>query len=131
MNNEFIIVNNNLISEVMKTNPVVDKSFSFATSIVMVYKLLKESLNEYVLSKQILRCGTSIGANIEEAEGGLSKKDFSVKMGIAYREARETRNWLRLLRESGDLSNNMFISLMRDIEELLKILFSIIRNSKN
>ena len=115
----------------MKTNPVVDKSFSFATSIVMVYKLLKESLNEYVLSKQILRCGTSIGANIEEAEGGLSKKDFSVKMGIAYREARETRNWLRLLRESGDLSNNMFISLMRDIEELLKILFSIIRNSKN
>ena len=81
-------------------NVLQNKSFSFAKRIIELYKLLSETKKEYVLSKQILKSGTSIGANITEANGAISKQDFSAKMSIAYKESLETKYWLRLLHET-------------------------------
>lgn len=84
----------------MKADNVVQaKSYAFAVRIVRLYQYLTGERREYVLSRQVLRCGTSIGANIEEAIGGQSRADFIAKLAIAYKEARETSYWLRLLRE--------------------------------
>jgi four helix bundle protein len=115
----------------MKENVVVNKSFKFSVSIIRVYQFLVNEKNEYVLSKQILRSGTSIGVNIEEAVGGVSDKDFIAKMSIVYKEARETKYWLKLLHETNYLSDKLFNTLLEDCEELLKILYSIINTSKN
>jgi four helix bundle protein len=115
----------------MKENVVVNKSFKFSVSIIRVYQFLANEKKEYVLSKQILRSGTSIGANIEEAVGGVSDKDFIAKMSIAYKEARETKYWLKLLHETNYLSDKQFNTLLEDCEELLKILYTIINTSKN
>ena len=115
----------------MKENIVQEKSFAFAVRIVKLYKYLVEEKKEYTLSKQILRSGTSVGANIEEALGGYSKKDFRAKMSISYKEIRETKYWLRLFKETSFISEEMFQSLYLDAEELAKILFKIIQNSKN
>lgn len=101
------------------------KSYTFAIRIVNAYKYLIQEQNEYVLSKQLLRSGTSIGANIEEAIGGQSKKDFVAKLGIAYKEARETDYWLRILRNIGYLTAEQSQSLLQDSDELLKIIGSI------
>jgi four helix bundle protein len=81
-----------------KENPVREKSYVFALRIIKLYKYLIEEKKEYVLSRQVLKSGTSIGANVEEAIGGQSKKDFLAKISIAYKEARETHYWLRILR---------------------------------
>jgi len=113
-----------------KNNPVLEKSFDFAVRIVKLYKYLIEEKKEYTLSKQILRSGTSVGANIEEAVGGYSKKDFRAKMSISYKEIRETKYWLRLFKETGYISFDQFESLHSDAEELAKMLFRIIQNSK-
>jgi four helix bundle protein len=103
------------------------KSFAFALQIIQLYKQLLEQ-HEYVLSKQLLRSGTSIGANVEEASAGQSRKDFLAKMGIASKEARETRYWLRLLRESGlvdiDVTNELHI-----VNEIIRILTSIVKTT--
>jgi four helix bundle protein len=116
----------------MKTDNIIQiKSYAFAIRIVNAYKYLIEEHKEYVLSKQLLRCGTSIGANIEEAIGGQSQKDFFAKLTIAYKEARETKYWLNLLRDTGYLSNEQSISLLIDIEELLKIIGSIQKTLRN
>lgn len=110
----------------MKTDNVIQtKSYAFSVRIIRLYQFLVNDRKEYVLSKQILRCGTSIGANIEEAIGGQSKKDFNAKLSIAYKEARETHYWIRLLADTGYLDENMRISLLNDVEELLRILGSI------
>ena len=114
----------------MKDNIVVSKSFAFSVSIVRMYQSLIAEKKEFILSKQLLRSGTSIGANIEEAVGGISKKEFTVKMGIAYKEARETNYWLRLLHATDYLTNEQFITLQENCEEILKILFSIINTSR-
>lgn len=114
----------------MKENIIITKSFNFAIRMVKLYQFLASEKKEFILSKQILRCGTSIGANIEEAEGGFSKKDFAAKMGIAYKEARETKYWLRLLKETEYIIADDFDSLLKDCEELLKILDHIIKTSK-
>lgn len=106
-------------------NIVQTKSYAFAIRIVNAYKYLIQEQNEYVLSKQLLRSGTSIGANIEEAIGGQSKKDFVAKLGIAYKEARETDYWLRILRNIGYLTAEQSQSLLQDSDELLKIIGSI------
>lgn len=90
-----------------------------------LYRYLCEEKKEYVLSKQILRSGTSIGANVEEAVGGHSEKDFGAKIGIAYKEALETHYWLRLLRDSGYLDAKQAKSIMSNCEELSKILGAI------
>ena len=107
---------------------ITEKSFQFALEIVNLYKELK-SKNEFILSKQILRSGTSIGANVEEANAGQSRKDFINKMSIALKEARESHYWLRLLNESKlvTLDYSKYISLN---EELIKILTSIVKTSQ-
>ena len=114
-----------------RKNIVQEKSFSFAVRIVKLYKYLCEEKKEYTLSKQLLRSGTSVGANIEEALGGYSKKDFRAKMGISYKEIREAKYWLRLLHETDYITIEQFNSLYADAEELAKMLFKIIQNSKD
>ena len=112
-------------------NLVRDKSYAFALKIVMLYRFLSEDVQEFVLSKQALRSGTSIGANVEEALGGQSGKDFHAKLLIAYKEARETLYWLRLLHDSGYINDNYFDSLSSDCNELLKLLGSITKSMKD
>ena len=111
-----------------KENVILDKSFEFALEIIELYKFL-QSKNEYVLSKQLLRSGTSIGANVEEGVGAFSKKDFTAKMGIALKEARETRYWLRLLDKS-QLVKIDFISQLKKIEDIVNILTKIVKTSQ-
>ncbi|MCB0479761.1 MAG: four helix bundle protein, partial [Crocinitomicaceae bacterium] len=91
----------------MKENIIQQKSFAFAIRTVNAYKYLQSEKKEFVLSKQLLRSGTSIGANIEEATGGQSKKDFIAKMSIAYKEARETKYWIKLLAATEYLESDM------------------------
>ncbi len=88
-------------------------------------------MKEYVMSKQILRCGTSIGANVKEALRGQSKADFRAKMNIALKEASETEYWLELLHESDYISEEQFQSIIADNIEIIKILTSIVKNSDN
>jgi four helix bundle protein len=110
----------------MKSDNIVQaKSFDFAIRIVRVYQFLSEEKKEFVLSKQLLRCGTSIGANIEEAIGGQSDKDFYAKLTISYKEARETHYWIRLLTATDYLTKEKGDSLLQDVEELLKLIGSI------
>ena len=111
-----------------KPSLIQERSFAFALEIIKLYKELVAQ-NEYVLSKQILRSGTSIGANVEEASAGQSKKDFIMKMSIASKEARETRYWLRLLSVSGFIGKN-FAGLLKEIEEIIKILTAIVKTSQ-
>lgn len=92
----------------MKEIIIKNKSFEFAVRIINLYKFLIDTKKEYVLSKQILRSGTSIGANVEEAIGGVSKSDFKNKLSIAYKEARETHYWLRLLQRTNYIDNKVF-----------------------
>lgn len=112
-------------------NIVQEKSYAFALRMVKLYQHLAEQKKEFVLSKQVLRSGTSIGANVEEAIGGQSERDFSAKMSIAYKEARETHYWLRLLRDSGYLGASESTSIITDCEELLKLTGSIIKTIKS
>ncbi|MEY8869059.1 MULTISPECIES: four helix bundle protein [Gaetbulibacter] len=113
----------------MKDNLIVTKSYTFAVSIVLLSKKLM-SQNEYILSKQLLKSGTSIGANVEEAIGGISKKDFRAKMSISYKEARETHYWLRLLKDTNYISKEDYNKLEPELSSILKILFKIIQSSK-
>lgn len=114
-----------------RKNVVQEKSFAFAVSIVTLCKYLIESKKEYTLSKQLMRSGTSVGANVEEGLGGYTKKDFRAKMGIAYKEVRETKYWLKLLKETDFISEEQFNSLYADADEISKILFKIIQNAKS
>jgi len=115
----------------MKPDNVVQiKSYAFALRIVKLHLYLKNEKKEYVLSKQILRSGTSIGANVEEAIGGQSDKDFLSKLSIAYKEARETHYWARLSADSGFIKSAERESLLRDCDELLKIIGSIQKTMK-
>lgn len=109
-----------------KDNLVKVKSFDFALRIIKLYKYLSTEKKEFVLSKQILRCGTSIGANVEEAIGAISKKDFMNKMYIAHKESRETSYWINLLRDSNYIDNKSSVSLLKDCDELIKITGKII-----
>lgn len=113
-----------------KENIIVKKSYSFALAIVKVYKCLINDRKEFVLSKQMLRSGTSIGANIHEAIASESKKDFVHKLGIAVKEVRETSYWLNLLKDSEYINGEQFKNLYSDCEELLRILNSIILTTK-
>lgn len=115
----------------MKTTNIIQlKSFAFAIRIVNVYKHLMADEKEFILSKQLLRSGTSIGANVEEAIGGSSEKDFLNKLNISYKEARESIYWLRLLNATNYLEEMEFESLHHDAEELCKILGKIIVTTK-
>ncbi|QHI34697.1 hypothetical protein IMCC3317_00400 [Kordia antarctica] len=111
-----------------KENVIVDKSFEFALKIIQLYKILKGE-NEFIISKQILRSGTSIGANVQEATAGFSKKDFTHKMSIASKEARETRYWLQLLNKSNLTNTNVDIHL-KEVEHLISILTKIVKTAQ-
>jgi len=114
-------------------NIVLDKSFDFSVRVVNLYKYLCKEKKEYVLSKQLLRSGTSIGANINEAQAGQSKADFIAKMAIASKEARESKYWIDLLVKTDylDVSNKQTKSLQTEIEEIIKLLTSIVKSSQN
>ena len=112
-----------------KDNIIIQKSYAFALQIIQLYKSLVEK-KEYVLSKQILRSGTSIGANIHEAVSGESKKDFIHKLGIAVKEARETSYWLNLLKDSEYITSDEFNKLNNSCDEIIRILNSIILTTK-
>lgn len=104
-----------------KENVIQEKSFAFAVRIVNSYKFLTDK-NEYVMSKQLLRSGTSIGANVEEAIGAQSTKDFLSKISISYKEARESMYWIKLLMATNYLNEKTGKSLLTDAEELCKII---------
>ncbi|MBI2459434.1 MAG: four helix bundle protein [Parcubacteria group bacterium] len=115
----------------MKDNIIKTKSYNFAIRIVNLYKYLTVNKREYILSKQILRSGTSIGANVEEAIGGQSEKDFVSKLSMAYKEARETRYWINLLVDTYILEKNLSLSLLNDCEEICKIIGRIQKTTKD
>ncbi|GAA4415190.1 four helix bundle protein [Nibrella viscosa] len=105
---------------------IQEKSFAFSIRIVNLFKWLIENRAPYKLAEQLLKSGTSIGANVEEATGGFSRKDFTAKMSIAYKEARASCYWLRLLQSTNYLDERMANSLLNDCEELVRILSSIL-----
>lgn len=109
---------------------ILQKSFQFSLRIVKLFQHLCQNKVERALSLQVLRSGTSIGANVEEAVGGASRKDFINKLQIAYKEARETRYWLMLFGESNLLEKKLAESLITGCEEILRILTSILNSSK-
>lgn len=121
-----------LEKQMKQDNIVLDKSFAFAVRIVRLYKHLCSEQKEYVLSKQLLRSGTSIGANVNEAQAGQSKADFIAKMSIASKEARESKYWIDLLVKTDylDINENYVQSLVLDIEEIIKLLTSIVKSSQ-
>jgi four helix bundle protein len=106
-------------------NLIQVKTYAFALRIIKLYRYLVDKKKEFILSKQVLKSGTSIGANVEEAIGGQTKRDFICKITIAYKEAREAHYWLRLLRDSKFITEKQAASLLIDLEEILKILTSI------
>lgn len=114
----------------MKENILLEKSFAFAVRTVKAARYLADEKKEFVISKQFLRCGTSIGANAEEAVGGQSKADFIAKVSIAYKEARESAYWVKLLRATDYLEESQAQSLLNDLDELLKIIAKILITSK-
>lgn len=114
----------------MRENVVKSKSYSFAVRIVKAYQYLSKQQNEFVLSKQLLRSGTAIGALIAESENAQSKPDFISKLNIALKEANETQYWLCLLKDTAILDEKMFQSLNADCSELVALLVSIIKSSK-
>jgi four helix bundle protein len=115
----------------MKENIIKDKSFAFAVRIVRLYQYLQESKKEFVLSKQLLRSGTSIGAMIREAEHAETKNDFKHKMAVAQKEANETIYWLELLKETGYLTETEFNSIHENAVEVIKLITSIIKTTKD
>lgn len=114
-----------------KENPLRDKSFIFSTRVVKACTYLQSKKKEYVMSKQLLKSGTSIGANIEEALQAQSKKDFIAKLHIALKEAFETKYWIRLLQETSFFTRSQALSLFTDVEELMKLLTAIIKTTKS
>ncbi|MBC7885383.1 MAG: four helix bundle protein [Saprospiraceae bacterium] len=111
-----------------KENVILEKSFDFALQIIELYKKLIAG-KEFIISKQLLRCGTSIGANIEEAGAAISKRDFIAKMSISSKEARETKYWLRLL-EKSKLANIDVSDELKEVEHIINILTSIVKTSQ-
>lgn len=113
-----------------KDNVTYDKAFKFAIRIVKAFQYLSESKREFILSKQMLRSETSIGANIAEANGAISDADFSSKISIAYKECLETKYWISLLKETGYINEKTFESIFNDADELGKILFAILKTTR-
>ena len=114
----------------MKDNIVYEKAYDFAKLIVECHQDISGEKKEFVLSKQLLRSGTSIGANISEANGAISKADFSAKISIAYKECLETKYWLDLLKDTGYISEERHQTLFGAVDELAKILFSILKTTR-
>ncbi len=113
-----------------KDNVTYEKAYKFAIRIVKAFQYLRENKKEFVLSKQMLRSGTSIGANIAEANGAISEADFSSKISLAYKECLETKYWLSLLKDTDYINEQTFESIYMDADELAKILFSILKTTR-
>lgn len=111
-------------------NVTYEKAYKFAIRVVKAYQYLVDEKREFILSKQFLRSGTSIGANVAEANGAISDADFSSKISIAYKECLETKYWLNILKDTGYISEKMFESMFNDADEIAKILFSIIKKMR-
>ena len=117
----------------MKTkddNVIVAKSYAFAVRCVKLYKYLSEEKQDYTIGKQLLRSGTSIGANVKEAIRGYSKADFTSKMSISLKEASETEYWVEILRDTGYITEQQADSMLNDCTELIKMLMTIIKTSQ-
>lgn len=117
----------------MKDNVVLEKSYAFAVNVLKTLKILNRSIENYVLVKQLVRSSTSIGANLQESQGGLTKKEFIHKLNISYREAKESKYWIRLIIDSQltvKTQIELFNKLFNDADELCKIIYSIIKSSK-
>ena len=112
-------------------NSIQDKSFRFAVRIVKLCRYLQNEKKEFILAKQLLRSGTSIGANVSESQQAQSRPDFVNKLNIALKEAAETEYWLRLLYETDYLSNEQFHSIINDCDEVKSLLVAIVKSSKN
>jgi len=113
-----------------KENNLYQKAYAFALKIIKTYQYLGSEKREFILSKQLLRSGTSIGANIAEANGAISKADFSSKISLSYKECLETKYWLSLLKDTNFLEQQLFQDIYTDADELGKILFSIIKTTR-
>lgn len=114
----------------MKENNLYNKAYAFSILVINSYKNLIQERKEFVMSKQMLRSGTSIGANITEANGAISTADFSAKLSIAYKECLETKYWLSLLKDTGFLTEEQYFSLQKPADELARILFTILRKTR-
>lgn len=114
----------------MKENILIDKSINFAARIIKLHRYLNDEKKEYIISKQIIRSATSIGANINEAQYGSSKPDFIAKLHISLKETAETEYWLRLLYKADNLDDSMFNSLLADCLEIKRILIASINTAK-
>ena len=115
----------------MRENVIAIKTYAFSLAAIKVYQILVQEKHEYVLSKQFIRSATSIGANVEESIGGQSEKDFSSKLNIAYKEARECHYWLRLLKDSNLIESERANPLLSQTEEIQRILGSSIKTMKS
>jgi four helix bundle protein len=115
----------------MKENIIKIKSFAFAVRVVKLYQFLCEQKKEFILSKQLLRSGTSVGAMVREAEHAETKNDFKHKMGIAQKEINETIYWLELLKETDYLTNEQFESINTDAVEIIKLITAILKSAKS
>ncbi len=113
-----------------KENILHDKAYQFAIRIVNAYHFLTKEKKEFILSKQLIRSGTSIGANTAEANGAISKADFSNKISIAYKECLETKYWLSLLKDTEFIDERTFESIHSEADEIAKILFSILKTTR-
>ena len=118
---------NNTRSHDLKENVIIEKTFKFSLNVIDIYKYLKEKKNEFIMSKQLLRSATSIGANVEEADSAQSHRDFIAKMSISLKEAKETRYWIRLLLESKYLIKE---DILEECEAIIKILTKILLTAK-
>ena len=114
----------------MKYNIIQEKSLLFSVRIVKLSRYLKRNKKEAVLSNQILKSGTSVAANVAEAIASISKAEFSAKISISYKEAQETKYWLKLLFQTESISEMQYMSMLNDCEEILKILFSILKKTR-
>ncbi len=114
-----------------ENNILADKSVAFSIRVVNCYKFLTDSKKEFVMSKQFLRCGTSIGANIHEGIYAQSSPDFISKLSISLKEASESSYWLKILSETQFLDEKMYMSLKEDIDEIIRLLISSIKTTKN
>jgi len=114
----------------MKKNITYEKAYKFAIKIVKLCRTISSEKKEFVLTRQLLKSGTSIGANIAEANGGISDADFSAKISIAYKEALETKYWLNLMKDTDIINKENFNNLFNDVDEICKILFSILKTTR-
>ena len=131
VNDKWLVSNDKLLMvKEMKENVVKNKSFAFAVRVVRLYQFLCEQKKEFVLSKQLLRSGTSVGAMVREAEHAETKNDFKHKMGIAQKEINETIYWLELLKETDYLTIEQFESINTDAIEIIKLITAILKSAK-